>query len=99
MNLRIMAGMVMIVRSVIPAVFMVVDVRARTVHVLVFVLMQVVMGVCVAVLVAVFFVPVGVSVVVHMAVFMSVEVFMLMCAFHNRSLPSQVIKCLPGFNV
>ena len=41
MNFRIMSGMVMIVRSVVPSVIMVVHVRITTMRVLMFVLMEI----------------------------------------------------------
>ena len=45
MNFRIMSGMVMIVRSVVPGVIMVVHVRITTMRVLMFVFMEMIMGV------------------------------------------------------
>ena len=84
MNFRIMSGMVMIVRSVVPGVIMVVHVRITTMRVLMFVFMEMIMGVDVGVFVCMPLTP-RMDMFMRMCVrmVMPVHMFVFMSAFHN----------------
>jgi len=84
MNFRIMSGMVMIVRSVVPGVIMVVHVRITTMAVLMFVFMEMIMGVDVGVFMCMPLTPrMGIFMLMCVRMIMLVHMCVFMSAFHN----------------
>jgi len=86
---RLMAGMIMIMPSVVAAVLMVMHVGAGTVRVLVEMFVQMLVAVSMTVIMAVLRVSVGMLVGmlvgVRVAMVMRVQMFVLVFSFHNQS--------------
>ena len=93
-HLRLMAGVVVIMVSVLSGMIMIVYVPAPCVRVLVHVLMHVLMGMFVGMLVAVRLAVMRMLVRMRMSVLMGMQMFVFVFSFHGMSsLPPNSLGC------
>ena len=85
MGFRFMAGMVMVMRAMVPCVFMGVYLKRSIMRVLVEMLVQVLVGMAVAMLMAVHLAVMGMFVGVRMDVVMRMQMPVFVLSFHNYS--------------